>query len=346
MNLFKIYRNFFYILQPETAHNLIILLLKNKLIYARKNCKNKILESNVAGIKFKNPVGLAAGFDKNAEAVNSLAKFNFGFLEFGTVTPKPQPGNPKPRLFRLTKDRAIINRMGFNNVGSHIFMKNINNSNYKNITFGINIGKNKDSKDGFADYYELLDFFGDLPAYFTVNISSPNTKGLRDLQKKDLLENFIKKLKKSYKTKIFLKIAPDLTDKELQDICNLSLKYSIDALIISNTTISRDFSLSEERKNEIGGLSGKPLYELSNKKITFAYKILKGKVPIIGSGGILSSDDAYEKIKSGANLIQLYSGLIYEGFYLANRINKDLLKFLKRDGYKSISEAVGKNVKL
>lgn len=346
MNLFKIYRNFFYIFPPETAHNLIILLLKNKLIYARRNYKNKALESNVAGIKFKNPVGLAAGFDKNAEAVNSLAKFNFGFLEFGTVTPKPQLGNPKPRLFRLTKDRAIINRMGFNNVGSHIFIKNINNSNYKNITFGINIGKNKDSSDGFADYYKLLDFFGELPAYFTVNISSPNTKGLRELQKKDLLENFIKKLKKSYRTKIFLKIAPDLIDKELQDICNLSLKYSIDALIISNTTISRDFSLSEKRKNEIGGLSGKPLYELSNKKITFAYKILKGKVPIIGSGGILSSDDAYEKIKSGANLIQLYSGLIYEGFYLANRINKDLLKFLKRDGYKNISEAVGKNVKL
>jgi dihydroorotate dehydrogenase len=346
MNLFKLCRFLIYFLDPEIAHKTAMWLLKNKLIIPKKKFRDLSLESKVAGIKFKNPVGLAAGFDKNAEAFNSLAKFNFGFLEFGTVTPMPQAGNAKPRLFRLTNDKAIINRMGFNNVGAEKFQQNIVNANYKNITFGINIGKNKDSQDGFDDYFKLLDLFADLPTYFTVNISSPNTKGLRDLQKKDVLENFIKELKNSYKAKIFLKIAPDLTDNELKDICNIALKYAIDALIISNTTISRNYNLTSKYRNENGGLSGKPLYELSNKKITYAYKILQGNVPIIGSGGIFSAKDAYQKIKAGANLVQLYSGIIYEGFYLAYQINKDLVKLMAHDGYKNISEVVGSDVKL
>lgn len=353
MSLFNFYKRFLFLLNAETAHNLAIFLLKNNLIIAAKQQNFAELHCKVAGLEFNSPIGLAAGFDKNAECIKNLSKFAFGFLEFGTVTPKAQSGNPQPRLFRLSKEQAIINRMGFNNKGKQYFKSLFNKSaNKSDKILGINIGKNKSTESDLADYLELLEYFYEDGDYLTINISSPNTPNLRDLQKKETLNNFIREISRkrdllNETTKqekiIFLKIAPDVSETELNDICAIALKYKIDALIIGNTTISRPDELKAEHKEIIGGLSGKPLAELANQKIAAAYKILRGKIPIIGVGGVSNAHDAYHKIKLGANLIQIYSALIYQGMSLPKKINQDLVKLLKADGYKIISEAVGKS---
>jgi len=345
MNFFKLYKNIVFLLPAETAHHLALWILKNRLILPAIQFNHPSLNTKIAGIDFKNPVGLAAGFDKNANAIKALSKHNFGFLEAGTVTPLPQDGNPKPRLFRLSEDEAIINRMGFNNIGAIEFKKNYLKHRNINIPVGINIGKNKLTESETEDYLKLIEFFQNIGSYITINISSPNTPNLRAIQKKEVLEDFILQLteKRSQlgSKKLFLKIAPDVSDSELNDICKIALKYNIDALIINNTTITRPESLRSKHKEEAGGLSGKPLLKTSNQKIANAYKILKGQIPIIGVGGISSAEDAYEKIKSGASLVQIYSALIYKGLYLTTEINKGLVKLLEKDGYSNISEAVG-----
>lgn len=350
MNLFTLLKPLIHLFPPETAHNIAISLLHHNLLPGKKDFSDKMLESNIASMDFKNPIGLAAGFDKNAQTLNNLQKFNFGFIETGTVTPLPQPGNPKPRLFRLDKEQGIINRMGFNNAGKEIFRHNfLKASKTTNIPFGINIGKNKNTKSDTDDYIELLKYFYDISDYITINISSPNTPNLRNIQKKDILKSFLKtiktestKLKKqtSKTTPIFLKISPDLIDNQLQDICDLSIKYNIDALIISNTTIARPGKINHP---ESGGLSGKPLFNLSNKILSEIYIHTKGTIPLIGVGGISNAQEAYHKICSGASLIQIYSALIYQGFGLVTKINQELIPLLKQDGFNNITEAIGSN---
>lgn len=346
------YKNFIrpilFQINAEKAHNLAIFALKNSLTKYPKVKNYDSLKTSICNIEFNNPITMAAGFDKNAEIISSLFKFGFGSVECGTVTPQPQDGNPKPRIFRLKDDMAIINRLGFNNVGIDNFLKNIQR---QKITqpFGINIGKNKDQNDAITDYLKLLDLTYGLSSYITINISSPNTKDLRNIQQKTELDLFLqqimaKKLELITKTAknipIFLKIAPDLNDQELRDVAESVLNNKIDAVIISNSTITRNNLISKNQK-EIGGLTGKPLFDISNRILTKFYQLTEGKIPLIAAGGVFSAEDSYEKIKRGASMVQIYSAFIYEGFSLVEKIKEDLDILLKRDGLDSISKAVG-----
>ena len=344
-------------LDPETAHNLAIYALRYNLVSSPNIIEYPSLQTKVFDIDFKNPIGMAAGFDKNAVVFANLFNFGFGFVEAGTVTPIAQAGNEKPRIFRLEKDQAIINRLGFNNLGMDNFLKNIAKKSTQNRVlgqiFGINIGKNKDTKNAIDDYLLLLKQVYAKSDYITINISSPNTKNLRDLQKADELDLFLKAIfdeKKQLQNlhgkniPILLKIAPDLNPQEQEAIADIALKNQIDGLIISNTTISRPQNLHSEYKNEVGGLSGKPLFEISNTVLKNIYRLTKGQVPIIAAGGVSNAHDTYRKIKLGASLVQIYSAFIYQGFGLVEQIKKDLDGLLKQDGFTNIAEAVGKEL--
>lgn len=355
--LYKIFRPLIFRLNPETAHNLAINFLKffpNLASLFSLNYENKNLQTKLWDIDFPSPIGMAAGFDKNAEVIKTLFRFGFGFVEVGTVTPKPQDGNERPRIFRLTKDKAIINRLGFNNLGAEIFARNINRILPEitdlSLILGINIGKNKDSEDAASDYLLLLQKFYKTASYITINISSPNTKNLRDLQKEEKLDVFLSKimkrkneLKELHKknTPILLKIAPDLVLSEQEKIAEIVLKNKIDGLIISNTTIDRDINLKSKSSLEPGGLSGAPLFRKSNLVVKNFYKFTKGQIPIIGVGGIFSAADAYQKIRWGASLVQIYSAFIYQGFGLVEKIKMELSEMVKKDGFTNISQAVG-----
>lgn len=289
----------------------------------------KALERNLFGLKFKNPVGLAAGFDKNAECYNEFSNFGFGFIEIGTVTPLPQPGNPKKRIFRLVEDKSLINRLGFNNKGLDEITKNLRKK--RDIIIGANIGKNffTENKDGHKDYLKCLQGLHGLVDYFAINISSPNTKNLRQFHDKDLLKPLLESLinynnNQSSRKPMLLKISPDLDTKQLDDIISLVSELKIDGIIATNTTISRD-NLKSKYQNEIGGLSGELLKEKSNYIIKYLRKKLDNNFPIIGVGGIMTKDDAIEKLNSGADLIQLYTGFIYKGPGLIRDINKAII---------------------
>jgi len=298
------------------------------------------LEREVFGLKFKNPVGLAAGFDKNADVINEMANLGFGFIEVGTVTPLPQDGNPKPRMFRLPADGGLINRMGFNNMGMDVVAEHIAayrknaSAAQKGLIIGGNIGKNKltPNEDAVSDYIKCFDRLFDVVDYFVVNVSSPNTPGLRALQEKEPLMDLLNTLQKrnnknGISRPILLKIAPDLTNEQLDDIVEIVQQTGIAGIIATNTTISRDGLTSpEELKNETGGLSGVPLTKRSTEVIAYLYKKSNGAFPIIGVGGIHSAEDAIEKLNAGAVLVQLYTGFIYEGPGLIGRINKRILK--------------------
>jgi dihydroorotate dehydrogenase len=341
-------------LEPEKAHNLAIFALANNLVCHPQIKDYSSLKNEIFGINFSNPIGLAAGFDKNAKVFDKLFNFGFGFVECGTVTPKPQSGNPHPRLFRLPEDQAIINRLGFNNGGIEKFLQNVSSKKIQNENIlGINIGKNKDTENALDDYLILLEKVYVLSNYITINISSPNTKNLRDLQKADNLDEFLaaimrKKLElvqtKNRSIPILLKIAPDLDNKEQESIAEISLKNKIDGLIISNTTINGKEKLHSIYKNQTGGLSGKPLFTASNAVLKNIYKLTKGEIPIIGVGGVSSAVEAYEKIKYGASLIQIYSAFIYQGFELVEKIKQDLDDLLRRDGFANIKQAIGQVV--
>ena len=333
---------------PETAHNISIKLLKHAPILLNAY-KDKSLELDIAGLKFTNPIGMAAGFDKNAEVFNSLAKIGFGFVECGTVTPKPQFGNPKPRVFRYIEEEAIINRLGFNNKGVNNFLSNISNRNNFYSPLGINIGPNKDSNNFVNDYVNLINHVHDYADYITINISSPNTENLRKLQNKNELEELIRSVVSSIKDKdkqkpIFIKINPDENVESYKDIIDLVSKYSISGLVISNTSIQRNSNLTNEMQNETGGLSGKPLFNQANKILESIYRETQGSIILIGVGGVSSGHDAYQKIKLGASLVQLYSAFAFQGPSLINRINKELVQLVKKDGFNSISEAIGSSV--
>ena len=294
---------------------------------------------------------MAAGFDKNCEVALALEKFGFGFVESGTVTPKAQSGNDKPRMFRLEQDRAVINRLGFNNFGAEVFAKNFSkNAQQISIPLGANIGKNKDTEDALDDYLPLLARFYNEASYITVNISSPNTKNLRALQNEDHLNLFLSEIAKKKNeleklhqknTPILLKVAPDLTLTEQEKIAATVLKNQIDGIIISNTTIDRELNLKSKNAAEHGGLSGAPLFQKSNEVLKNFYKFTEGQIPLVGVGGIASAADAYEKIKCGASLIQIYSAFIYEGFALVEKIKEELSELLKKDGFENISQAIG-----
>jgi len=353
-DLFSVIRPFLHAFPPETAHKASLMALTNGLLIKQKPDFAPILLQNICGLEFKTPVGMAAGFDKNAEAVNPLLMQGFSFVEAGTVTPLPQAGNDKPRIFRLTKDSAIINRLGFNNDGLDIFTKNFSKHNKKLGIAGANIGKNKDSHDASDDYVKGLTAVYPYADYITINISSPNTQGLRDLQKGEALTILLAEIAKARRQAaqnhnknipVFLKVAPDINGRECESIAEAVISNGIDGLIISNTTISRPQSLTDAQKNEIGGLSGPPLFAPSTKVLANMYKMTKGKIPLIGVGGIASPEDAYIKIRAGATLVQLYTALIYQGFGLVRSINRELPKLLARDGFKNISEAIGSDIR-
>lgn len=352
MSPYKIFRSLIFKLDPETAHNLAINFLRfcprtATLFCTKSNYEN--LRTNLWDIDFSNPIGMAAGFDKNAEIAATLEQFGFGFVECGTVTPLAQKGNELPRIFRLQEDKAIINRLGFNNLGAEIFEDNLEKL---SVPLGINIGKNKDTNEALDDYLPLLEKFYQKASYVTVNISSPNTKNLRDLQNENQLDLFLSEImKKKNELKdtqqknapILLKVAPDLTLEEQEKIAETVIKNEIDGMIISNTTIDRDLNLKSKNSTQIGGLSGTPLFKKSNEALKNFYKFTEGKIPLIGVGGVSSAEDAYEKIKCGASLVQIYSAFIYQGFGLVEKIKKDLSKKIAANGFENISQAVGKS---
>ena len=345
--MFSILRPFIFHLDPETAHNLAIKTLKfnylpEKLFEVEDE---SMLNIEILGKKFPNPIGLAAGFDKSAEVYNSLLKFGFGFVEVGTVTPLKQFGNPKPRVFRLEDDHALINRLGFNNDGIEI-IKNRIKSEKKNGILGINIGPNKLTKDQKNDFCQGLKSFFNVADYITINISSPNTLGLRDFHDQRKLEELLlalNKIKKEYKSEIplLLKVSPDIKDKDIPEIVNSALKNNIAGIILTNTTNGNRTNLVSNTKNEEGGLSGSPLKEISTKMIKMFYRELNKKIPIIGVGGVNSGKAAYEKIIAGASLLQLYTSLIFNGPLVAKNIKKELIQILKSEGFNNVNEAVG-----
>ncbi len=340
--LYDLARPFVFALDAEKAHRMTISGLK-LLPVTGLACNDTRLASEVAGIHFPGPVGLAPGFDKNAEVPHRMLGFGFGFAEIGTVTPRPQVGNPKPRLFRLAEDRAVINRMGFNNDGAEQVAARLKRSAGRKGVIGINIGANKDSDDRIADYAEMTRIMAPLGDYLTVNISSPNTPGLRALQDRGSLEALLDgviEARGNIAIPIFLKLAPDLEAADVKDICEVAMDRKLDALIISNTTISRP-DLKSRHAGEAGGLSGAPLKNMALERLREFRAICGPSMPLIGVGGIENADDAYARICAGASLVQLYSALVYEGPQLAARINRGLVKLLKRDGFASIGEAVG-----
>ncbi|SDD31595.1 MULTISPECIES: quinone-dependent dihydroorotate dehydrogenase [Kordiimonas] len=353
INLFPLARPFVHALDPENAHNLTIAALKHGVTGCfGTGIDDPVLASEAFGLRFLNPVGLAAGFDKNADAVMGAQKMGFGFTEAGTVTPRPQSGNDKPRLFRLSEDRAVINRFGFNNEGLDYFENQMRALPEQRQPVGANVGANKDTEDRTADYVTGIRRLYGLSDYFTVNISSPNTPGLRALQSKAALEDLIGRVLEARTEKMaeghryipmLVKIAPDLLEADITDIADLAQKTDIDGLIVSNTTITRPDTLKSAHKGETGGLSGAPLMSLSTETLGAMYQATGGKVPLVGVGGIASGQDAYAKIKAGAALVQLYSMLVYEGPALVHRVKRELAALLKADGFNSVGEAVGVN---
>lgn len=341
-------------ISPELLHKFFIFLLRTKLI--KNSINSSRLKINLWDIEFQNPLGLAAGFDKNAEVIKGCLDLGFGFVEVGTVTPKPQIGNNKPRIFKIPEFQAVIQRLGFNNLGVKNFTQNIKN--YRNFNepgiVGSNIGKNKSTISDVEDYLSLLDDCIHLSDYIVINVSSPNTPGLRNLQKKENITKILKNinLRKTKSVPILLKISPDIEENDLEYICEIALKKKwLDGLIVSNTTILRDMLKKKPIKNswkieEEGGLSGPPLFQKSTEILKKTFFLTKGKVPIIGVGGISNSEEAFEKILSGASLIQIYTSMIYNGPNIVIKILNGLDKKLKKNGFKNISEAIGQKVKL
>ncbi|WP_033925483.1 quinone-dependent dihydroorotate dehydrogenase [Sphingomonas sp. 35-24ZXX] len=342
--LFSIARPALFLLDGEAAHRLTITALSLAPASAPP-ASDPVLAMKVAGLDFPTPVGLAPGFDKNAEAPHAMFGFGFGFVEIGTVTPLPQAGNPRPRLFRLVEDKAVINRMGFNNDGADAVVARLQAGQRHAGIIGVNIGANKDSVDRIADYAVMTRTMAPLARYLTVNISSPNTPGLRALQDAGALAallDAVSEARGANPCPVFLKLAPDLEAADIDDITRIAIDKRLDALIVSNTTISRP-ALRSRHAGEAGGLSGAPLRDLAQQRLRDFRAASGGAIPLIGVGGIASADDAYVRIRAGASLVQLYSALVYEGPGLAAKINRGLKTLLQRDGFATLAEAVGVN---
>ncbi|MDV7341374.1 quinone-dependent dihydroorotate dehydrogenase [Terasakiella sp. A23] len=335
------------LMSPEKAHGMAIKALKSGMLPSKSAAVDPVLSQTLWGMDFVNPVGLAAGFDKNADVPDAILDQGFGFTEIGSVTPKPQPGNPQPRLFRLTEDQAVINRMGFNNEGLDAVEARLKARKRRGI-LGANLGKNKTQEDAVADYVAGTKALAPLSDYLVVNVSSPNTPGLRALQSKDQLAGLLLEVLKTRdsvvdkgKVPLLLKVAPDLTDEDKTDIVDVVIETGIDGLIVSNTTIERPDSLRSADKGEGGGLSGQPLFEPSTQVLREIAKQVDGRIPLVGVGGISNADQAYAKIRAGASLVQLYSALVYGGLELVGEINRGLVDRLKADGFDNITKAIG-----
>ena len=348
--MFSVLRPFLFSLDPEAAHDLAIKSLKfNPLPRKMFEVEDEqMLNIQLLGQNFPNPIGLAAGFDKSAEVYNSIIKLGFGFVEVGTVTPLKQFGNPKPRIFRLENDGALINRLGFNNDGMELIKTRINSEGKKGI-LGINIGPNKDTKNQKDDFCLCLKYFFDIADYITVNISSPNTERLRNFHEEEKLKELLvalNKIKKDNKSNIplLLKVSPDINEDDIPEIIDVVTKNNISAIVLTNTTNGNRDNLKNKAKNEQGGLSGEPLQQISTNMIKKFYKLLNGKIPIIGVGGVNSGKSAYEKIIAGASLLQLYTGFVYRGPSTAKDIKKELIQILKSEGIKNIKDVIGKGI--
>lgn len=341
MSLYRLLRPLIFRLDAERAHRLSIAALE-----LRPRVSPSFpgpLTTSVAGIGFPSPVGLAAGFDKDAEVADAALGLGFGFVEIGTVTPLPQEGNPKPRLFRLSEDRAVINRMGFNNRGQADALQRLAKRDRSRGIVGVNIGANKDSPDRIADYVQGVRTMSPVADYLTINISSPNTPGLRQLQDEGALRALLSAVQEARTVggpPVFLKVAPDLGEGEPDQIVRVAIQHDIDAIIVANTTVSRPH-LKSRHAGETGGLSGEPLKALALDALRRFRSASGGSIPLIAAGGIASADDAWDRIRSGASLVQIYSAMVYEGPGLARRIAKGLAERLRREGIASIAEAVG-----
>jgi len=350
----------FRLLDPETTHNLGILAAQWGMFPKEKRPDPEVLKTRVWGLDFPNPVGLAAGFDKHAEVIEPMLGLGFGFVEVGSITPKPQPGNPQPRVFRLPELKATINRYGFNSLGADAAEDNLHAFSVKASKdpevkrggiLGVNLGKNKTSKDAGTDYSIGISKLAKFADYLVINISSPNTPGLRALQGRKELEELVKQVKGTRDRMrwgpkgpppLLVKIAPDLTEVDKIDIAEVAVKQGVDGLIVSNTTIQRPGEVAKHPvANEAGGLSGKPLFEMSTAALADMYRLTRGKIPLIGCGGVSTGEDAYQKIRAGASLVQIYTSMAYEGPIVVPRIKEELAACLIRDGFSSVAQAVG-----
>lgn len=338
-------------LPAETAHSVTIKMLKLGFASSKDLRGNEFSEtiSNIFELRFRNPIGLAAGFDKDGEVFDQLSQIGPGFVEAGTLTLEPQIGNSRPRVFRLSSDNAVINRLGFNNKGIMGGLERLSKRRDKSVVLGVNIGINKSTQTPVEDYVECLSLLRNIADYVTVNVSSPNTPGLRSFQRVEKLEELLNTLitaswensDSNRRIPLLLKIAPDLTNEDINEIVDVAVSSGISGIIISNTTISRPKNLLDAKQGEPGGLSGAPLFELSTQKLAQTFLAAKQRIPIIGVGGVDSAETAYTKVKAGASLIQLYTALIYKGPRLFSEINKGLSEALKNDNIDHISEAVG-----
>ncbi|HEX7872872.1 MAG TPA: quinone-dependent dihydroorotate dehydrogenase [Sphingobium sp.] len=346
--VFSLLRPLLFRLHAESAHRLTIRLLQF-LPQSGPAAGDPALHQTLFGLDFAGPVGLAPGFDKDAEVYDRVGRFGFAFAEIGTLTPRPQEGNPRPRLFRLVEDEAVINRMGFNNGGQADAGVRLARSRPKGLIVGVNIGANKDSEDRTADYVAGVRALGAHADYLTVNISSPNTPGLRALQDRGALDALLAGVMAARGAggpPVWLKVAPDLEPADIEDIAEVALAHRIDALIVSNTTITRPATLRSPLAGEGGGLSGAPLHDLSLQRLKDFRRATGGQLPLIGVGGISNAEQAYARIRAGASLIQLYSAMVYKGPGLAAEINRGIARLLKRDGFSTISQAIGEDCSL
>jgi dihydroorotate dehydrogenase len=336
--LYPLFRPFLFSIEEEAAHRLTIASLK--LMPKGRTEPHPRLRIRVAGLDFPNPIGVAAGFDKDAEVFGQILRLGFGFTEVGTLTPRPQVGNPQPRLFRLPEDRAVINRLGFNNKGQEAAGKRLAKRRRGGIV-GINIGANKDSRDRIADYARGARAMAPLADYLTVNISSPNTPGLRALQDRAALDELLAAVMEARgDTPVFLKVAPDLERADIDDIAAVATSRKLDALIVSNTTVTRP-KLKSRFGDETGGLSGAPLKALALQRLRDFRSATGGAIPLVAAGGVGTGEDAFERIRAGASLVQLYTALVYSGPGLARAITRDLRRLLRRGGFRNVAEAVG-----
>ncbi len=339
---FALAKPFLHKMDAEQAHGLTISSLKAGLGGGRGAIRSAKLETKLFGLTFANPVGLAPGFDKNAEVPDAMLGQGFGFVEIGTVTPRPQSGNAKPRLFRLVEDQAVINRMGFNNDGQQAVLRRLEARRNRGGIVGVNVGANKDSSDRIADYVSGIEAFQNVASYITINISSPNTPGLRTMQGREELLKLLAALNAKRKTGLpmLLKIAPDLAEPDLQDVADVCAIEAVDGVIVSNTTLSRP-NLRSLHATEMGGLSGQPLFNLSTQQLALFYKMTAGKIPLIGVGGVSDVETAWAKIRAGASLIQIYSALVYQGPSLISDICAGLERKLTAQNIKHLGDAIG-----
>lgn len=347
---YPLIRPMLFLLDPELAHEMTIGMLKWKLGPCFYGPEDPILSTKLFGLDFPNVIGLGAGLDKQASAIDAFMGFGFGSIEIGTVTPRPQPGNPKPRMFRAVKARALINRFGFNSVGADVFAERLKAwracADRTRNPVGVNIGKNKETTDDAADYLSCFDRIAAYADYIAVNVSSPNTPGLRDLQSRQRMAELLKKItdrRDAFRAElpILVKIAPDLTEEEEKDIASVLLESKVQGAIVSNTTLTRTADLPKKIAAEAGGLSGRPLFDLSTRRLASLYKLTEGRVPLVGCGGVSSGADVYKKIRAGASMVQIYTALIFEGPLVVQKMKRELAALLRRDGFSNVLDAVG-----